>query len=823
MGGTVKVRLRPIRLAHLVDPSDARQVREAIQLSSTLWAGSFFPIVPLYKRMPRNWREGPISVPSARSVVRGYIEAFDPDVLVQFSETVPQHVRELGLQLIRADELWKNEGRDVSAPSFGIGIYELLNDIFESDFKYKKKYPTKIVIPKIPGELSLFWSSLFGEIPHHLLERLLREYTEPLEIKLVDIHSDELGAHLAPDVMFPRRMTQWATDVSARSSIRSSGNVFFLDASSTQDVIDFWNLRAAGKQVLPVPKQLAANSSLRDMVVDFLKQYRRPWPQNPEIYDHATLIRARNCSMAEVQEYAQTLSLGPATGDTARHPFLSIQHWYPRIWDEWARDKDGVAPADVYGKEESTIELHDTEGLRLTFEPLTPAFCAKYSQHDDPRYANEISFRVYGGQEYLAGALPKASGQNYLRAISGFGSFRNEWRVGRNGLVKLVRGSYSEICHIPTAENAMFGWLADQGWQAQLSPGGILAKQILRILDGHPLPLLLNEKVLNLLEYMNGGAVRLPRNSSCEEPTGAERHLTVAEVKNRLRLASGKFELYEYLLAKNILKLGARAKCPKCLRRSWFSIDELRTRLICPKCQDEFPAIGALENGQWCYKTSGPFSVDGYADGAYAVLRSLEFFRDHRTTVEGASPVLSFTARSPDKKDLEVDFALFWYDSYFGERHDGVAFGECKTYGAFEQRDFDRMRSLGKMFPGAILIFSTFKKSLSSAEIAEIKRIAQAGRKQWKIERPINPVLILTGNELFTHTYPPYCWDDATTKRFQRLWGLLRLCDATQQIYLGLPSWHADWHEQFERRRKRHNATLIARGVSLLPRTGGPN
>jgi len=34
----------------------------------------------------------------------------------------------------------------------------------------------------------------------------------------------------------------------------------------------------------------------------------------------------------------------------------------------------------------------------------------------------------------------------------------------------------------------------------------------------------------------------------------------------------------------------------------------------------------------------------------------------------------------------------------------------------------------------------------------------------------------------------------------------MNLCDATQQIYLKLPSWHTDWHENWEGRRKRRQA-----------------
>ena len=76
-------------------------------------------------------------------------------------------------------------------------------------------------------------------------------------------------------------------------------------------------------------------------------------------------------------------------------------------------------------------------------------------------------------------------------------------------------------------------------------------------------------------------------------------------------------------------------------------------------------------------------------------------------------------------------------------------------------------------------------------------------QRYWKSERPLNPVLILTGTELLSFRRAPHCWDDALKHRFGHVHGLMDLCNATQQIYLKLPSWHADWQERWEKRRSR--------------------
>jgi hypothetical protein len=168
--------------------------------------------------------------------------------------------------------------------------------------------------------------------------------------------------------------------------------------------------------------------------------------------------------------------------------------------------------------------------------------------------------------------------------------------------------------------------------------------------------------------------------------------------------------------------------------------------------------------------------------------------------------VVSFTAEAPSRRHLEADFAALWQESRYGEKSEGVLFGECKTYGKFEKRDFDRMQYIGETFPGAVLVFSTLRKTLTRQEIAGIARVARAGRRYWKPERPINPVLVLTGTELLSYAGPPYCWEESIQNQHKRVSSLLSLCDASQQIYLGLPSWETEWLKNLDKKRQRQKS-----------------
>lgn len=812
MFGTVDIKTRPLRIAYLIDPNNSKQAREAIRLSSTLWGGDYFPIISLHKRMPATWREKPLRAPTAKSVILGYIEAYDPDILIQFSKDVPKYITDLGLKIVMPEEVWRilDEDRHLS-PQFGLGIFELLDDIFDESFKFKMKYPLEIIFPKLPKQLSLFWASWFGEIPSMVIPQLEKYYFEPLDIKTPDFKIEDVKKLQRRNILFPRRITHHGINSYSRSGFKRGAYVYFMDATKAEDVIDLWNLRAMGKKVMPLPKQLKDVQEIRDLVVDFLKAHRRPWKHNPQVCDTASILRARNCSMNEVQEFAKTLKLTPDPNDPSKDGFFVLQHWYPRIWDEWARDKDGAVPDDIYSDEEDSTEISDTKEVSIRFKSLLPKFAQKYAYHGEPRCANELSFHFYSLEEYIAEVFPKSSGKNFIRAISGLTSFRGDWRVGRNGLVKLVRDGFGETRDILLSEKVFFAWLEDLGWKPELSSPGLLAKQIHKQLDGH-VATLTNEKLLGLFEHMNGGSVKSDGSPMKDNKITKERELAVGEVKSRLDAEGG--NLHDYLIDRGVFKLGLRVKCPHCSRGSWYSLENVEDIFNCPLCLNLFSATGNLDNSTWCYKTTGPFSVPNYADGAYAVLLTADFFGDRKMHTIRMTPTLSFSAEAAGGKRIEADYAAFWQESIYGEKKDGIIFGECKTYGTFQKKDFDRMRFLAKTFPGSILVFSTLRKSLTPKEIAGITRIAKAGRKYWKAERPINPVLVLTGSELLNLVGPPYCWEDSVNKKFNHVRGILDISDATQQLYLNLPSWQDEWREKWDKRRKRREA----KGTSKVSR-----
>ncbi len=805
MIGNLDIKSRPLRLGLLVNPAKVSSVKQAIEICSTLWGGAHYPIIPIFnKRTPRNWESFHKTL-SSEKVIKGYIEAFDPDILVQCTPQLPKEIEEFGLEIIKPSEIWQPlVGEKEYSPNYGIGIFELYDEIFKQHFRYKEKYPMKVTIPKIPQQYSLFWSSVFGSFPKFISKNINTNLKNALEISTPKVNVSNIKSLLNGKMIFPRRVTQLGLNYFNRSGFRHDSSVFFMDVTKILDIIDYWNLRALGRQVIPLPIQFLEEPALKKLVCDFVISSHRPYRHNPQMYYEASFIRSRNTKMEDMQEYVKGLNIKRDATDTSKGPQFSLQHWYPRIWDEWARDKDGAEADDIYHEEER-MDINET-GNKLTVQikPLQPKFRFEFAGHGTPRIANEISCSLFGTVEALAQVFPKSHGNHLLRTIGDITAMRGEWRVGRNGLVKLVRNDFTDRWDVPKAEDTLFAWLKDQGWNPELSTPGLLAKQINNQMEGF-VRTLANEKLLKLLEYMNGG-----NEDEKLTPNIQEREISVAEVKSKIRQAShnGNDKLHDHLISKNVFRIGSKIQCPNCRRNSWYSLDSIKETITCPRCLNNFPALGNLEVSTWHYKTAGPFSIPGYADGAYCVLLSLEFLEREMNGLK-ITPSYSFTAKDSSGKELEADFASLWQEKSFRGIQEGVLFGECKTFGIFKEKDFQRMRAIAKEFPGAVLVFCTLRTNLTPTEKKALISIAKRGRKMLTSERPINPILILTGNEIFSDFGPPYCWKNTPNeKKFEHIYGLLEVANATQQIYLGLPSWEDEWFKKFEERRKKFQAKI---------------
>lgn len=802
--GVLTTHLRPIRLAFLVEPRPA-PLREAIALSSILWSGMLNPIIPVYRRLPASWMPSPFRAPTAMAAVNGYIRSFEPDFFVTVGEVGDLEELEFSGRRIRPRAV-RAQFAVEGYPGVGVGLIETGLHLIEEEFKFQRRQPLELTFPQIEGGYDLFLAALFAlpnaEDEGAIKQRLGREVdiTEPV-VKLEDYHR-----LLERQYMTPRRQGLWKLNYGPTRPM-----VFVLNPNSILDVIDYWNLRAAGYRVMPMPVALLERDWARQRIREFVESEYRPRNQHGHMMERPLLQVSRTLRgrLEEVAQYGRTLGIAEGQDEPK---WMASPH-YPRLWDRWAQEQTSESVQWFYSRSKRA----SFDGTTLELDPLKPDFrMGPTGLHG--RFANVFEYQVNTAKEPIAEVFPDVAG---LTEVLEPTVMAYQARVSRHGFVLLCdQRTLGERIEIPTAQDVFTRWLAAKGWTANLSPAGTIAAAMVRTLgDIDQIARLASVPLLNLLDRYSAEVGGIPHsewqrvaNPMFNPTPEALAEAEDDEARQRLRdhVERAKAELFQFLLDHRVIKLGADFQCPTCQRTVWRALNQLDYQLQCEHCLAPIPveASHISRRNTWTYKPHGPFGIGGFGEGAYAVLLTLRFLQSLRLC--RTTPLLSFRARNAAGQELEADLGLHVRESIFGDRWTSeLAFAESKTFHekSFKPEDIRRMNDLGLAFPGSLLVFSCLKPTLTDYETRLIRRLEMANRRRFLVGKPYCSVLVLTGTELISDKPVPQCWAgkgglfDEWAK--QGMLGLHELAAATQSLYLGLPSLMSWAQEQWSKRAKK--------------------
>jgi hypothetical protein len=804
--GTVNVRLRPIKLAFLVDPADKAALLEAIEINTFLWGGMFNPIIPTFDRTPIVWRRGPPRESRSKKILTGYLDAYDPDYVVPLGKWAGRTLNVGNRRTVSSSEVLTGVEEEGN-PQYGIGLFEMLQRFVAEELKFVRREPLDVRLPDWGREFRHFLGSIFGFLSEKVDRMFQSNFQRVLGAKKYPCSRNNYLEFLTPGNLFLRRLSSlYLTWFPTRSPFRGPC-IFFCDAGKPLDTIDYWNLRAIGWKVIPVPRQSAQLDGVKKFASDFIEHNFFPDHFNPRIYHNTILLKSRSVSEEELEQFGASLSVSPS--GTPGEPKFVYQHWYPRIWSEWARDMDHVECCEL---ESDATELDVSESQKtIRFRTLDPKFISESVTHSGPRFANEIELRLYGSDEPLAEIFP-VGGEEAAGPWRFFGF--GEWRYSRKGVCHLshLPGGSVELS-LPLAEDVFSKWLRSRKkWEVTLSPAGRVAKQMLRLLGGkHSVSTLADEGIIRLLgsaeeretTTKEGKVVVQDAKAISKEKLCAE----VSKIAQQGRFPINPQRILQRLTDAKMFQLGLQLQCPVCGKHPWYSVKDIDYELECHDCGGRFSIPShSPDEIKWSYRPFGPFRSPNRAYGVYTVLLTLRFFSELLQGV--TTPIMSFTAE-PGGKEM-ADLGLFFRKSKFGYGKTETIFAECKTHMPFRKSDVDRMKALYAGFPGALLVFATLNKELSSNEKRLLSMFVQRSRRDWLADRPFSPVLILTGIELYSDEGPPQCWKALPGKHsafagYHRVRAdLLELCDVTLQVHLGLPSRHEWLDEQRRKRRKRN-------------------
>ena len=381
-------------------------------------------------------------------------------------------------QILATTEAW-------GITSYGVNIFEILNHLFEDKLSFQLRYPLDICIPRFSTPFHSFLASVFGKLPENFDNIFWENRARTLEAKKVKYSDLIYTEFFDRQNLFFRRMTM----LYLKHEIRQKRCIFFLDATKSLDIIDYWNLRAIGWDVFPVPKQFMQSDKTKLPILDFVEKNYSPRDSNPETYSPTTILKSRSVYEDEQRDFCDLLEGVRGASKT----------FYPRVWDQWERSIDQVQCREIEADTtEHDISMNEEE---VRFKTLDPKFRVTGILHT-PRFANEIELKFYQENTLLAEVIPEGGWE----LTKDLGIFQvSEWRISRKGLVYLSRHPGSTVpLPLPQAETVFTKWFESEGWRVELSSPGRIAKQMLLQLGGNNgVRFLAQEGILQLLKKMN--------------------------------------------------------------------------------------------------------------------------------------------------------------------------------------------------------------------------------------------------------------------------------------------------------------------------------
>ncbi len=779
----VNSRVRPIRFGFLVRHDDQESLDEIFRVNTCLWGGMFNPIIPVFDEIPSWWNTEGLGNKSAHDILNGYIDFFEPDVLVESEKGLAVNAGYEHTRVIQLDELLENGSNKLIM--FGQDMYEVYRELFETEYKFQPRFPHTITLIKGGDELSRrIAACLFGAFhENEALEYFPAAFQQVFGDAQVTLDGGKILAKAYADQLIgPLRITNGLLEIQDLSY--QDPALFVFDATLPYDLIDFWNLRAVhNNRVVGIPMQWLAEMS--DYCTKFIIDNHQPRTNNVQHGNkRARVMFARSISEQQGTELFQQFLLQSKAASY-------LQHWYPSF-EHFPAGGRGLMnpnpPQLSFGS--SFTEFLVTPGTDLTFESASPPFTKEAGRTYQwatviNLTANYIDVNAIYPANIRRPSFPKSLLNRYLIPTS-------------EGLVTFPNTFRSKV-YIPIHKQAeaIRLWFESENIKSVQSDAGRSTNQIIESFERvYPHWTLSKLPVLKMLDSIAS------KSSS--------RTINAQAFKSRLRSykrddnAHGPDKMFDLFVKHGVVELGAEIKCTECGHPTWYDLKRLDYQLQCDLCKAgyQFPLHNPKSEVTWAYRVIGPFALPNFAKGGYAAALSIRFFTVMTELTMDLQ--ISWSAGReltyPDKRKIEADYIILIQSTSILNRANSLSliFGESKTLATegFEQKDIDNMKALAVRHPGATLVFSCLKPSFSDNEVAMLRELALWGRETHPKTGNLNAnVVVLTGLEILQRGVLPMTWQGASDKHRAALEyaqnnggleGMHNLADATQQIYLGL-------------------------------------
>jgi hypothetical protein len=722
-------------------------------------------------------------------------------------------------QVITLKQLFEPEsGRSYSEPEFGLNVHDVLGQIFKTEQQFVQRDKREGILVK-PERHNALVESMFGAYPIAAdMDYIRQAYQDVYQPEVLEATPDTWRrVVLRGGAETPLRVTRYGLDT--QRYWYHDLLLFVFDPSRATDLIDLWNLRLEPHPVLPVP--LDWFEALVGDICELLKSEHRPVVGNQNgVMHNATIEFGRSIRKTDAEALVQKLKPGLPPGA------LVVKYWRNSIWIDHRDDRvhrDARLKVVAIEKRANLILKEDGQHPHTTFETLEPKFSSLYGKGHH-RWINILRLSNYT-EKNIASVLPFNTFDRSWPRLSSGGE-----RVPVGGEGWIYPQSYKNLdqyVSLLRPEEAMVGSLKQLGIKAELSEPGHIAKQMLEHLGGlRGVSLLADLDTLKLLNKMAGGLRRKRNEDETIEENFELRTATLewTDLISKRREKRAHSADLERLTTSNVMRLGVETECPHCNAKNWSTLTALDYRVVCERCLKsyDFPQAGLRDhNRNWTYRVVGPFSVPDYGRGSYSAilaLRVLSFYRSGMDCMTFATAMnLSF-----DGIAREVDFIAWHSEDRMREmrRPPQLLIGEAKSLGRGElitAGELAKLKQVATKLPDAVIVIAVLRDHFTQTEKKMLTSFVKWGRRVNVYGEPTNPVLLLTSHEL-TMDHLVSTWKElggrhAKFTEYNNTRTLFDFADATQQIYLDMPSFRKEREQHWQKRHARRLARQSAKKV----------
>ena len=725
---------RPLRVGMLVRAGKIDDLVAAAGLNTLLAGGISNPLIPISEE---------------NAFAKELLERFNVDVVIAVVkdkelQAFADQFRYLAVPFRSGSDLFMEDWRTRKNVPICLDSLTVVDHFWQTEFKHKPEaFHSKCAVVRWQDndELKGLFAISFGFFPssYNLRDDFEEAFLKGLRAAEVELNAKEVIEPQISDLIYPVEATKLGLTGYGGSYLMgdlANGNGIFVGESSNfDDLVAFWNLRAAGLYVefLPYDKlerfehfisahlyRIDKYESRTPHVEPWITVHYRPEVSN-DIEEKFRFIHEKHERVTEtIKDFTTTKR-------------LLLYHY-----DDWTWHERNLRPTVFYlNKTQALANVEERyKKIQVTIALQEKPFGIGRNGRMEKQHL-ALSVQTFGEFAYEQRTL-RLPLIRELNAFYGMQISFDPWkiRVEDDGIGVIVAAEDNHVGLFPVDHEMLLRQvLASAGINAEISQAGLLTKRVIEQIDG----------LENTWIFKIRGLRQLVNSLNADEwLTKGEATKTIWR-DGQLKLHEDLFwgmsadKVWERLLDYDLFRAGLELICGHCKLRNWLSLKALDDEWSCTYCgHSNQTSLQLKDRGDWKFRKSGLFAKDNNQEGAIPVILTLlQFTKALKFHALVYSPSMNLKTES---MSCETDLCIMQYGSWRGIE---IGIGECKSEkGSITQDDVEHLAAIREnLVAKGLNCYLIFSKSADAFDTEELELFR--GLKKEQI-----PVILLLNKEL---------------------------------------------------------------------------